>query len=691
MDTLRALVRVLIVLLAGCSLTTHFDDYKFNKQQKEKDASSGGGRSDAAGGGGSDAATADGGAPDGEAGDASSMPDAASSKSCTSDADCDDGNGCNGTEHCVQNLCHAGTAFACAALDDPCIANLCENDHGMPVCKRSNAREGKVCGHDDISVKAQASCARDYVCKAGKCEAQTTDTCHPDQCQVAAGCAGKAGCIYRPAPATKSCDDNNMCTESDHCSGTKDECVGTAKSCDDSVGCTVDSCDPSDGTCSNVASDALCSKPCQVGTCDMTNDCSYTPVADFTACDDGSGSTSPDFCYLGACAGGTVSVPTATCALGGCNCTAYGIARDLEYFSSKYLALWSITQSANGSTACTTGEVSAVYEVTPSNFMPYYSDFQGGSVPGSASDLAGGYAIANSFIGVISTSSQSVDWTGNYMTNALSSGTPALIHYQGAALHGEGSVLGGTTVFWLYGDDSTTATTGRLVRCSWSNCAIAPCADPTPTCVYDTAFAATTFVGIAPYTQAGSGVLPSRTYAGVVAALNFDSGTPTRALEDDNTDKNYVPSHVARADNEGSWHGLLQRAPNATLAYGIGTTNLVYCDDPEYDGLMDCEAITGVPNQANRSYFDAETTPNGGIAMLATSCTALCTSATYYLVVLPPAADARMGGNWKEYAIGTFGPTGVNTVPNQLAAGGTSIVVVGQRASAPYVQTFGTF
>ena len=88
-------------------------------------------------------------------------------------------------------------------------------------------------------------------------------------------------CISEAGP----CDDGDFCTENDVCSN--GICAGTPRSCDDAVGCTVDSCDEANDTCVNAPDDGLCddTNVCTDDTCDPVNDCEY---ANNTApCDDG--------------------------------------------------------------------------------------------------------------------------------------------------------------------------------------------------------------------------------------------------------------------------------------------------------------------------------------------------------------------------------------------------------------------
>jgi hypothetical protein len=77
-----------------------------------------------------------------------------------------------------------------------------------------------------------------------------------------------------------SCDDGSACTILDVC--TEGVCAGAALECEDNNPCTADSCDPSAG-------------------------CTFSPVRDGTACDDGSACTTDTMCMVGVCRGTRVS------------------------------------------------------------------------------------------------------------------------------------------------------------------------------------------------------------------------------------------------------------------------------------------------------------------------------------------------------------------------------------------------
>ncbi|MFQ5667491.1 MAG: hypothetical protein ACE5I7_13840 [Candidatus Binatia bacterium] len=121
---------------------------------------------------------------------------------CSIDADCDDGNRCNGIETCQGGTCVADTPVNCDD-GDACTTDQCDSSTG-------------ACVYDPVS------CADANVC--------TTDTCDP-----------LSGCDHSPI----SCDDNDACT-ADSCD-TVTGCASSPIDCDDADACTADSCDPATG------------------------------------------------------------------------------------------------------------------------------------------------------------------------------------------------------------------------------------------------------------------------------------------------------------------------------------------------------------------------------------------------------------------------------------------------------------
>ncbi len=83
---------------------------------------------------------------------------------CTVDADCDDGDACNGEETCVDNECQDGTAMDCddgdACTDDSCADDACVNT--AVVCD-----DGFECDADTGDCVETAPCADDTDCDDG--------------------------------------------------------------------------------------------------------------------------------------------------------------------------------------------------------------------------------------------------------------------------------------------------------------------------------------------------------------------------------------------------------------------------------------------------------------------------------------------------------------------------------------------
>src|SRR5262249_33910443 len=137
--------------------------------------------------------------------------------SCTTNADCSDGNACNGVENCVSGACVPGTPLSC---DD---GNAC---NGVETC---NPTTGCVPG-------TPLSCNDGNVCNG-------VETCNPT-----------TGCVAGTPP---SCDDGNACNGVESCNPTIGCVAGTPPSCDDGNPCTDDSCNAATG-CVHTANTATC-------------------------------------------------------------------------------------------------------------------------------------------------------------------------------------------------------------------------------------------------------------------------------------------------------------------------------------------------------------------------------------------------------------------------------------------------
>ena len=97
---------------------------------------------------------------------------------------------------------------------------------------------------DDISVtiSVPSGCQGDEDCDDGV-------SCTDDTCVAGA-------CVFTPNDA--NCDDTLYCNGAESCDALLDCQAGTSIDCDDSVGCTDDSCNEGTDSCDNVPNDGLC-------------------------------------------------------------------------------------------------------------------------------------------------------------------------------------------------------------------------------------------------------------------------------------------------------------------------------------------------------------------------------------------------------------------------------------------------
>ncbi len=244
-------------------------------------------------------------------------------------ATCTDGDACTSDDACADSQC-AGVTISC---DDGkiCTTDLCDKSTG--------------CGHTDNALACNdgSLCTQTDACSGGKCVGTNPVTCTAsDGCHVAGTCDGSTGVCSNPAASNgAACDDNNPCTTSDGCQS--GACTGGATvtcpakacqtascnvktgacdyapivdgmTCDDGNLCTqTDTCKT--GACSG-ANPVVCSALDQchdAGTCDSaTGKCGNPNKADATTCNDGNACTQTDTCVNGACTGSNSIVCSAS-------------------------------------------------------------------------------------------------------------------------------------------------------------------------------------------------------------------------------------------------------------------------------------------------------------------------------------------------------------------------------------------
>jgi len=248
---------------------------------------------------------------------------------------CDDGDLCTQTDTCQSGTCTGSNPVVCTALDQCHNAGTCNPSTGN--CSNPIKPDGTSCDDGD-------ECTQTDTCQTGSCTGADPVVCTPlDQCHNAGTCNPSTGnCSNPEKPDGTSCDDNDLCTQTDTCqSGT---CTGS-----DPVVCTAldqcheaGTCNPSTGNCSNpVKPDGtacddgdLCTQTdtCQSGSCQgsdpvvcnpldqchnagtcnpSTGNCSNPIKPDGTSCDDGDLCTQTDTCQSGTCTGSDPVVCTA--------------------------------------------------------------------------------------------------------------------------------------------------------------------------------------------------------------------------------------------------------------------------------------------------------------------------------------------------------------------------------------------
>jgi hypothetical protein len=292
---------------------------------------------------------------------------------CAKDADCNDGNACNGIETCNLGTlsCVAGTAVSCAGLDDACNVGVCDGITG--ACKVTPRMDGTGCDDGNACTKVDS-------CSAGKCVGSSSVICTAsDQCHKAGTCDTKTGACSNPSKANGAvCNDGNACTQTDSCqSGV---CTGASPvTCTASDQChSAGTCDTKTGACSNPVRTGACddgdkctqadacsagacvgsnpvvcsaSDQChEVGTCvSSTGVCTNPAKNDGSICNDDNACTKTDTCQSGACKG---SSPVTCTSLG--QCYKVGTCDTSTGLCSNPYA--DTTTGCNDSNACTTGE-----------------------------------------------------------------------------------------------------------------------------------------------------------------------------------------------------------------------------------------------------------------------------------------------------------------------------------------------
>jgi hypothetical protein len=262
---------------------------------------------------------------------ATSLPALAAGESCFTDADCADGNFCNGIEFCNQGICEDTAPIPCDD-GDACTLDFCDPaigcGHSEELCATDCAglADGTPCVDGSV-------CTLGDVCNGGNCQPGPAPSCPDADGCTAASCDPMYGCTYSEefveGPCVPTCDgtvadftpcpgDDDICTR-DACLPSADfgldfciEALLFRRQCADGDACNgAEWCSPLLGCQAGPPLDCddgdACNGP---ETCDSGTGClpGSPQLPDGSTCDDDTVCTVDDECTGGAC-GGTPLTP----------------------------------------------------------------------------------------------------------------------------------------------------------------------------------------------------------------------------------------------------------------------------------------------------------------------------------------------------------------------------------------------
>ncbi len=224
------------------------------------------------------------------------------SDGCTTNEECSDGIYCNGAETCNigSGECQPGTAVVCndaiACTTDSCneTTDSCDYIPNNAACNDGAYCNGaEVCTASGCAPGTPVSCPDDGLfCNGTPSCNETTDSCQssgapctpPEVCNEDTDTCAVVGCS-----TDEECSDGSFCSGVETCNTNTGQCqAGTAVNCNDSIDCTIDSCNEGLDRCDNTPSDAACSDGlfCNGNeVCDAQNGCLDGTPAD--CADDG--------------------------------------------------------------------------------------------------------------------------------------------------------------------------------------------------------------------------------------------------------------------------------------------------------------------------------------------------------------------------------------------------------------------
>lgn len=192
-----------------------------------------------------------------------------------------DGVSCTTRCDCLNGFC----------VDGVCCDSACDGDCGTCLAAQGAPADGICTPTGAVTCDDGDLCTQSDTCSNGVCAGVLTTCLLPGPCQGPGQCNPASGqCGYPSLPNGTDCDDGQSCTENDACQA--GSCQGAAVVC------------PAPG---------VCRLP---GVCNpSTGACDYAVAGDGTGCDDGDLCTEGDACQSGICVGGApvICPPPAPC------------------------------------------------------------------------------------------------------------------------------------------------------------------------------------------------------------------------------------------------------------------------------------------------------------------------------------------------------------------------------------------
>jgi Subtilase family len=211
---------------------------------------------------------------------------------CQVNADCDDGDFCNGAEVCSSGVCTPAAAA-------PCAGQICDeaNDVCVDCLTNADCADGNFCNGDEVCSNGACSAGTEP-CPGQLCS-ETNDAC--------VDCLDNTDCVDGEfCNGAETCVDGSCQTGSDPCPGQvcveeSDSCVACLSNtdCDDGNYCNgAETCDTVAGSCQTGVA------PCAGQMCDESNDACVDCLAD-SDCADATFCNGAETCVSGSCQTGS--------------------------------------------------------------------------------------------------------------------------------------------------------------------------------------------------------------------------------------------------------------------------------------------------------------------------------------------------------------------------------------------------